>query len=47
MVDETAPSVIACSAEYLQDGVALALGGPPPARVVVFDYHPDVDDHRE
>lgn len=47
MVDETEPSVIACSAEYLQDGVALALGGPAPALVVVFDYHPEVDEHRE
>ncbi|ORW01201.1 carboxylic acid reductase [Mycobacterium kyorinense] len=47
MVDETEPSVIACSAEYLEDVVALALGGPPPALVVVFDYQPDVDAHRE
>jgi fatty acid CoA ligase FadD9 len=47
MVKETEPSVIACSAEYLNDGVELALGGPRPATVVVFDYSHEVDDHRE
>ncbi|MCA2245460.1 carboxylic acid reductase [Mycobacterium sp. WUMAC-067] len=47
MVDETEPSMIACSAEYLTDAVELVLGQPAPARLVVFDYRPDVDDHRE
>ncbi|HEX5368324.1 MAG TPA: AMP-binding protein, partial [Dehalococcoidia bacterium] len=46
MVDETEPSVIACSAEYLATGIELALGGPPPALLVVFDYHPEVDTDR-
>ncbi len=47
MVDETEPSVIACSAEYLGDAVELACGSQAPARLVVFDHHSDVDDHRE
>lgn len=47
MVDETEPSVIACSAEQLEAGVALAIHGPHPALVVVFDVHEDVDAHRE
>ncbi len=40
MVDETEPSVIACSAEYLEDGVALARN--KSARVIVFDHHDDL-----
>jgi len=47
MVDETEPAVIACSAEYLSDAVELAIGGHTPFRLVVFDYYPGVDDHRE
>ena len=47
MVEETEPSVIACSAEYLDVGVTLALEGSPPNLVIVFDYHAEVDDHCE
>jgi fatty acid CoA ligase FadD9 len=46
VVDETAPSVLACSAEHLGLAVQLALDGPATAMVLVFDGHPDVDDHR-
>ena len=46
MVDETRPKVIACSTEYLESGVDLAREGQP-ALLVVFDYHPAVDTHRE
>lgn len=46
MVDETEPCVIACSAEYLNDVVALALSRPPK-RIVLFDHHEAFDAHRE
>lgn len=46
MVQEAQPTVIACSAEYLEVGVELASSGRP-ALIVVFDYHPEVDDHRD
>jgi fatty acid CoA ligase FadD9 len=45
--DETEPAVIAASVDYLPVAVELALSGHKPARVVVFDYHAEVDDHRE
>jgi fatty acid CoA ligase FadD9 len=47
IVAETEPSVIATSVDYLADAVELALTGHAPARLVVFDYHPQVDDQRE
>ena len=47
IVAETEPSVIAASVDYLDDAVELVLTGHAPARVVVFDYHPEVDDQRE
>lgn len=46
VVNETVPSLIACSAERLREGVDLALGGPAPTGIVVFDYHPQLDIHR-
>ena len=46
MIDETEPSLIACSAEYLSVGVELALAASPPAKLLVFDYHPHVDAHQ-
>ena len=39
--------MIAASVTYLDDAVELALTGHAPARLVVFDYHPEVDDQRE
>ena len=47
IVAETEPNVIAASVDYLDDAVELALTGHAPARLVVFDYHPEVDDQRE
>ena len=44
MVDETEPTVIACSADYLADGVALT---GRARRLVVFDYHDDLRTHRD
>ncbi|MFZ1174672.1 MAG: carboxylic acid reductase, partial [Mycobacterium sp.] len=47
IVAETEPSLIAASVNQLPDTVELVLSGPAPAKVVVFDYHPEVDDQRE
>jgi fatty acid CoA ligase FadD9 len=47
IVTETEPSVIASSVNQLTDAVALIRGGHQPAKLLVFDYHPEVDDHRE
>ena len=47
MVEEAEPSVIACSAAHIADGVRLALSSADPARLIVFDYRPDVDNDRE
>src|ERR1700758_4601701 len=51
IVTETEPSLIAASVNQLPDAVELILGGSQtgaaPAKLVVFDYHPEVDDQRE
>lgn len=47
IVVETEPTVIAASVDYLSDAVELIRTGHAPARLVVFDHHPEVDDHRE
>jgi fatty acid CoA ligase FadD9 len=47
IVAETEPVVIASSIDYLADAVELVLTGHTPSRLVVFDYHADVDDQRE
>ena len=44
---ETEPVAILSSVDHLQDAVELALTAYTPKCVVVFDYHPQVDDHRE
>jgi fatty acid CoA ligase FadD9 len=44
---ETEPVAIASSIDFLDDAVELMLTGHLPARLVVFDYHAEVDDHRE
>lgn len=46
IVAETEPSMIATSVNQLPDAVELILSGPPPAKLIVFDYHPEVDDQR-
>lgn len=47
IVTETEPRVIAAGVDALPDAVELVLTGPAPTRLVVFDYHQQVDDHRE
>jgi fatty acid CoA ligase FadD9 len=48
IVTETKPSVIASSVNQLPDAVELILSTDhQPAKLVVFDYHPEVDDERE
>ncbi|HWS94667.1 MAG TPA: carboxylic acid reductase, partial [Mycobacterium sp.] len=47
IVTETEPSVIAASVNQLPDAVELILAGYLPAKLVVFDYHQEVDDQRE
>ncbi|GAS99818.1 fatty-acid-CoA ligase FadD9 [Mycolicibacterium canariasense] len=46
IVAETEPVLIATSIDYLDDAVALAESAQT-AHLVVFDYHPEVDDQRE
>ncbi|MDT5138052.1 MAG: fatty acid CoA ligase FadD9 [Mycobacterium sp.] len=51
IVTETEPRLIAASANQLTDAVDLILSaaeaGIAPAKLVIFDYHPEVDDQRE
>ena len=44
---ETEPVAIASSVDFLDDAVELALTGHLPERLVVFDYHGEVDGHRD
>jgi fatty acid CoA ligase FadD9 len=45
---ETEPTAIAASANQLADAVELIRSGEhAPTKLVVFDYHPEVDDQRE
>jgi fatty acid CoA ligase FadD9 len=44
---ETEPAVIASSVEFLDDAVELMVAGQLAERLVVFDYHSEVDDHRD
>ncbi|MET0701175.1 MAG: carboxylic acid reductase [Mycobacterium sp.] len=47
IVAETEPTLIASSIDYIADAVALIQAGPAPQRLVVFDFHAEVDDQRE
>jgi fatty acid CoA ligase FadD9 len=47
IIAEVAPKVVAVSAEYLDLAVDSALNSESLRRLVVFDYQPAVDDHRE
>src|SRR5690349_15768291 len=44
---ETEPVAIASSVDFLDDAVELMLTGHLPERLLVFDYHGEVDDHRD
>jgi fatty acid CoA ligase FadD9 len=48
IVAETEPAVIASSIDYVDDAVELTLAAERrPARLIVFDFLPEVDDQRE
>ena len=47
IVTETQPIVIASSIDYVDDAVELVLTGHAPSTLIVFDYHPEIDEHRE
>ncbi|MFI6867019.1 carboxylic acid reductase [Nocardia sp. NPDC050406] len=47
IIGETRPRVFAVAAEMLEAAVDAVLGGFVPPRLVVFDYLPEVDSHRE
>lgn len=47
ILTETEPTVVAASVDFLAEAVELIVGGPQPARLIVFDYRPQVDDHRD
>ncbi|MBV8346216.1 MAG: AMP-binding protein, partial [Mycolicibacterium sp.] len=47
IIDEVEPRVVAVSAPYLDLAVESALGSPSLRHLLVFDYQPQVDDHRE
>ena len=44
---ETEPTVIAAAVDHLDDALELALGAPQVTRLVVFDIHPELAEHRE
>ncbi|MUM20353.1 AMP-binding protein [Mycobacterium sp. CBMA271] len=47
MLEETSPRLVAASADSLELAIEAVLGLPDLRRVMVFDYRPDTDDHRE
>jgi fatty acid CoA ligase FadD9 len=47
IIDETEQRVLAVSVELLDVGVDCALAAPTLRRLIVLDYHPEVDDERE
>jgi fatty acid CoA ligase FadD9 len=47
IIAETEPRILASSVEFLDTAVESALESTSLRRLVVFDYHPEVDDQRE
>ncbi|WP_099039630.1 carboxylic acid reductase [Mycobacterium neglectum] len=47
IVTETEPVVFASSVDYIDDAVELVLTGHTPDRLIVFDFRPEIDEHRE
>lgn len=47
MVDESEPSLLACSTEQLDTAARLAVAAGSVSKILVFDHHDDVDDHRD
>lgn len=44
---ETEPVAVAASVDFLDDAVEVMLTGHLPRHLIVFDYHDEVDDHRD
>lgn len=44
---ETEPAILAVSPQYLDRAVRLVVHSPSVQRIVLFDFHPQVDEHRE
>ncbi|HEV7420143.1 MAG TPA: AMP-binding protein, partial [Mycobacterium sp.] len=47
IIAEIEPTLIASSIDFVDDAVELIRTGPAPARLVVFDFQPEIDEHRE
>ena len=47
IIKEIEPRWLATSLECLDTSAEMVLGGHRPCAVLVFDYHPDIDDERE
>ncbi|MEW5809730.1 MAG: carboxylic acid reductase [Actinomycetota bacterium] len=47
ILSEAEPVAIIAAADYLKEVVGMATAAPALGRVVVFDYHHGVDDHRD
>ena len=47
ILTETEPVVFASSIDYLDEAVELVLTGHAPSRLIVFDFTPEIDEHRE
>lgn len=47
ITDETEPVVLAAGVDHLRAATQLALHARGVARIIAFDYHPEIDDHRE
>ncbi|RKT20819.1 fatty acid CoA ligase FadD9 [Paraburkholderia sp. RAU2J] len=47
IIEEVEPRWLATSSESLETAVELVLDGHRPAGLLLFDYHPEVDDERE
>lgn len=47
IIEETRPRVLAVSIDYLDRAVELAFSSAETPRLIVFDYHPEVDAQRE
>jgi fatty acid CoA ligase FadD9 len=47
IVAETEPRILAASVHQLPDAVELILTGSAPAKLLVFDYHAEVDEQRK
>lgn len=46
IVAEAEPVAVVSSVDFLDDAVEVILSGHQPQRLIVFDYHGEVDDHR-